>query len=330
MAMYSLSATREAGAATIGPAKPGDGPAIRQLLHSLDLPDQGIENAMTYFWVARGGEGIVGSVGLEVYADLVLLRSLAVARQWQGRGLGRALTDTALSYIAARQYRAVYLLTTTAEAFFACYGFHSVPRTQVPVSVQQSVEFQSACPHTATCMVRTLTYPISAPVSELTIRTARFSDLPAIREIRNQGILDRIATLDTEPHTMEEIQEWFHRHGLRQPVLVAETPAGQAGWISLNVFNPRQAYQYVADLSVYVAREWRGKGIGTQLLQAIIPLARQLEYHKIVLSAFPFNPAGMRLYERQGFTTVGIYKDMGWVDGQWVDTIIMEKLLNQT
>jgi phosphinothricin acetyltransferase len=83
----------------------------------------------------------------------------------------------------------------------------------------------------------------------------------------------------------------------------------------------------VADLSIYLARLWRGKGLGTRLLSPLIPLARELGYHKIVLSAFPTNNAGMHLYTRQGFTTVGIYKEMGLLDGRWVDTIIMEKLL---
>jgi len=100
-----------------------------------------------------------------------------------------------------------------------------------------------------------------------------------------------------------------------------------AGWASLNTFNARAAYQYVADLSIYLARPWRGKGLGARLLSPLIPLARDLGYHKLVLSAFPTNTAGMRLYQRQGFTTVGMYKEMGLLEGRWVDTIIMEKLL---
>jgi phosphinothricin acetyltransferase len=108
---------------------------------------------------------------------------------------------------------------------------------------------------------------------------------------------------------------------------VTEAGDSIAGWASLNTFNARPAYQYVADLSIYLARPWRGKGLGTRLLAPLISLARTLGYHKIVLSAFPTNTAGMRLYARQGFTTVGIYKEMGPLDGRWVDTIIMEKLL---
>ena len=126
---------------------------------------------------------------------------------------------------------------------------------------------------------------------------------------------------------MADTQLWFKRHGPRHPVLVAESGDSIAGWASLNTFNVRAAYQYVAYLSIYLARPWRGKGLGVRLLSPLIPLARELGYHKIVLSAFPTNTAGMRLYARQGFTTVGIYKEMGLLDGRWVDTIIMEKLL---
>jgi len=97
---------------------------------------------MEYFWVARAGERIVGTIGLEVYDDMALLRSLAVTPTRQHTGLGRALTETALSYLTTRQFRAVYLLTTTAEAFFARYGFCLVARDAVPASVQQSVELQ--------------------------------------------------------------------------------------------------------------------------------------------------------------------------------------------
>ena len=176
-------------------------------------------------------------------------------------------------------------------------------------------------------MARPLTYAPSTPAAALHIRAARFADLPLIQEIHNQGIVDRVATLDTTPRTLADTQLWFYRHGPRHPVLVAEVSDSIAGWASLNTFNARPAYQYVADLSIYLARPWRGQGLGSRLLQALLPLARELGYHKIVLSAFPTNTAGMRLYERQGFTTVGIYKEMGLVDGHWVDTILMEKLL---
>ena len=137
-----LSTTRPAVMATPTPALPGDLPAILDLVRAVHLPPEGIEETSAYFWVAREGERIVGTVGLEVYDDLALLRSLAVTPERQRTGLGRALTETALSYLTARQFRAVYLLTTTAEAFFASHDFALLARDEVPASVQRSVEFQ--------------------------------------------------------------------------------------------------------------------------------------------------------------------------------------------
>jgi len=99
------------------------------------------------------------------------------------------------------------------------------------------------------------------------------------------------------------------------------------GWGSLNLFNSRPAYDHVVEFSVYVGREQRGRGIGEALLSALEARARTLAYHKMVLAAFPTNAPGMRLYERHGFTTVGIYHEQGMLDGRWVDVIIMEKIL---
>jgi phosphinothricin acetyltransferase len=160
------------------------------------------------------------------------------------------------------------------------------------------------------------------------IRTARIEDASAIARIYNQGIEDRVATLETFLRSPEERAEWLAARDARHPVIVAVDGGGTVlGWASLNAFNPRPAYDHVADFSVYVGREHRGRGIGDALLGALEERARTLGYHKLVLAAFPTNAPGMRLYERHGFATVGIYHEQGQLDGCWVDTIVMEKLL---
>jgi phosphinothricin acetyltransferase len=162
----------------------------------------------------------------------------------------------------------------------------------------------------------------------LQIHDARVEDAPAIARIYNQGIEDRVATLETQLRSPEERAEWLAARDPRHPVLVARDGGGAVlGWSSLNAFNPRAAYDHVADLSVYVAREHRGRGIGDALLGALEQRARGLGYHKLVLAAFPSNALGMRLYERHGFATVGVYHEQGQLDGRWVDVIAMEKLL---
>ncbi|HET8840059.1 MAG TPA: arsinothricin resistance N-acetyltransferase ArsN1 family A [Ktedonobacteraceae bacterium] len=161
------------------------------------------------------------------------------------------------------------------------------------------------------------------------IREATSEDAASIAHIYNQGIEDRSATLETRLRTAEERAEWIATRGSRHPVIVAVESSGLViGWGSLNPFNPRAAYDHVADFSVYVAREQRGRGIGDALLGSLETRARALGYHKMVLAAFPTNAPGMRLYERHDFHIVGIYHEQGLLDDKWVDVVVMEKLLS--
>lgn len=164
-------------------------------------------------------------------------------------------------------------------------------------------------------------------MDEIVVRLATAADAATICGIYNQGIEDRIATLETELRTPEERRRWLAARGPRHPVVAAETQGQVVGWGSLNEFNPRQAYDHVADFSVYVERRWRGKGVGRKLLADLVERARACGYHKMVLAAFPFNAGGVALYERLGFTQVGIYREQGRLDGRWVDVLIMERLL---
>jgi phosphinothricin acetyltransferase len=160
-----------------------------------------------------------------------------------------------------------------------------------------------------------------------TIRPATLDDAPAIATIYNQGIEDRLATLETQLRSPDERREWLAARGPRHPVVVVEADGRVVGWASLNSFNPRPAYDNVADISVYVERAWRGRGVGRRLIARLVELARAIGYHKLVLAAFPFNEAGMALYRRMGFGTVGIYREQGRLDGRWVDVIVMEQIL---
>ena len=164
-------------------------------------------------------------------------------------------------------------------------------------------------------------------IDRVSIRGTAPDDAASICTIYNQGIDDRLATLETERRTPDERRAWLTARGPRHPVFVAEANGAIVGWASLNVFNPRPAYDHVADLSVYVERAWRGRGIGRRLLSHLVDVGPGFGYHKLVLAAFPFNAPGMALYERLGFRAVGIYREQGLLDGRWVDVIIMERLL---
>src|SRR5437879_3078518 len=123
------------------------------------------------------------------------------------------------------------------------------------------------------------------------VRFAALDDAPAICTIYNQGIDDRVATLETELRDAEERRRWLASRGTRYPVIVAEARGQIIGWSSLNSFNPRRAYDHVADLSVYVERTWRGRGAGRVLLERLLELGRGLHFHKLRLACFATNKA---------------------------------------
>lgn len=140
---------------SLRPAAPADKKAVLSLLRSASLPKEGIEDRFPagYLVVEACGD-VIAAAGLERYGDFGLLRSLAVAPAWRGRGIGRALTASLLQLARAMPLQAVYLLTTTAEAYLAREGFARIERDDVPAGIRASVEFASACPANAVCMFK--------------------------------------------------------------------------------------------------------------------------------------------------------------------------------
>jgi L-amino acid N-acyltransferase YncA len=161
----------------------------------------------------------------------------------------------------------------------------------------------------------------------MNIRRATRADLEAIRLIYNQGIEDRIATLETEPKDQTYMEEWFAQRTGRYAVLVAEDEGHVVGWASINPYHNRCAYDGVGDLSVYINREHRGKGIGYRLLQELEKVGLENGFYKFVLFTFPFNGLGQGLYRKSGYREVGVFRNQGRLDGTFVDVMAMEKLL---
>jgi amino-acid N-acetyltransferase len=134
-----------------------DEPRVEALLKAADLPLDGVHEALDCFVVAEEGNDLVGVAGIEECGKSgtnALLRSVAVKDSWRGRGLGRALVTSAIAVAEQRGARALYLLTTTADTYFPSFGFRRTTRDAVPAEVKATKEFTSACPDSATVMVR--------------------------------------------------------------------------------------------------------------------------------------------------------------------------------
>ncbi len=135
---------------TFRPAAPDDWTHIAALLTSVHLPLDGAQEHLDSFLAAFRADTLAGVAGLERYGSVGLLRSVAVAER--GTGLGLELVRRLLDRAAADGLTHVVLLTTTAADYFPRFGFRRILRQDVPLAVQESVEFKSACPASAVVM----------------------------------------------------------------------------------------------------------------------------------------------------------------------------------
>ena len=159
------------------------------------------------------------------------------------------------------------------------------------------------------------------------VRPARRADAAAIAEIYNQGILERIATFEAEPRTVEQMEAWVDEHGGRYPALVGEIDGQVVGWASVGTYRPRACYAGIGEDSIYVHRDWRGRGLGKVLVQALIDEAERQGYWKLVSRIFTFNAASLKVARELGFREVGIYEKHAKLDDEWLDVVIVERLI---
>lgn len=135
-------------------AHPADRVVAERLVSGAGLPVEGLHDQFPVsYWVAVQDGRVVGCVGLERHGDCGLLRSLAVEEQARGASVGTALLTRVLTEARGASLAAVYLLTTTAAAFFSRHGFADASRADAPLAIRQSAEFASICPASAACLV---------------------------------------------------------------------------------------------------------------------------------------------------------------------------------
>ena len=159
---------------------------------------------------------------------------------------------------------------------------------------------------------------------DLYLRPAGAGDAAAVTAIYNDGIADRLATFETRPRTVAEIEEWFEA-GL--PFLVAERGGEVVGWARVSPYSDRCVYEGVGEHGVYVARSARGAGIGRRLLAALCEEAERAGLYKLTSRVFTDNAASRAVHLAAGFDEVGVQRRHGRLDGRWKDCVLVERLL---
>lgn len=130
---------------------------VVRLLAAAQLPTEDLTAAhCQHFFYAESSGTATGLVGLELFGDVALLRSLVVAPQRRGMGEGKALLQCAEDHARASGVHSLYLLTTTAERFFAKHGYRRIPRDSAPACIRNTREFAGICPASSAFMIRDL------------------------------------------------------------------------------------------------------------------------------------------------------------------------------
>jgi amino-acid N-acetyltransferase len=137
-------------------ASESDIPPIKDLLNECELPSEDIDHHVNNFMIVYDGGHFVGVIGIEILGENGLLRSLAVKPDHRGAGLAKKLCNEIQAYAALQGISTLYLLTVTAENFFAHLGFEKIPRDIVPDAIKETQEFNELCPFSSACMVKSI------------------------------------------------------------------------------------------------------------------------------------------------------------------------------
>jgi phosphinothricin acetyltransferase len=157
-------------------------------------------------------------------------------------------------------------------------------------------------------------------------RPATTADADAIAAIYNEGIADRMATFETRPRAAEDVRGWFD--GVH-PIVVVEEDGAVIAFASTSTYRPRHWYAGIAEFSVYVGREARGKGAGRVAMEALIAASATAGLWKLVSRVFIENHASRALLRTAGFREVGVYEKHGKLGETWHDVVIVERLITE-
>jgi L-amino acid N-acyltransferase YncA len=165
------------------------------------------------------------------------------------------------------------------------------------------------------------------------VRRAGRDDCPGILAIYNDAVLKTTASYDYEPRTLAQRLEWLDAHQRDDYAVFVAEETGAAGatqivgWSALNQYHDRVGYRFTTENSVYVAEAARGRGVGSLLLAPLIPAAQARGLHAIIAAIDAANEASIRLHAKFGFETVGLFKEVGFKFGRWLDVAYMERRL---
>ncbi|ASV29783.1 GNAT family N-acetyltransferase [Maribacter cobaltidurans] len=155
----------------------------------------------------------------------------------------------------------------------------------------------------------------------LIIRTMDSSDWNQVSNIYKEGIETGMATFET---IVPSYEKWDSAH-LKNCRFVAISKKEIAGWVILSAVSGRHVYRGVAEVTVYIGKNYRGMGIGKALMQHLILESEKEGFWTLQSGIFPSNKASLKLHESVGFRKIGIRERVGNLKGEWIDNVLYER-----
>lgn len=160
------------------------------------------------------------------------------------------------------------------------------------------------------------------------IRNAEIKDLPYILDIMNEAIINTTAIYDYHERDEKYVQKWYQQlHETGMPVIVCEADGKCVAYGCYSRFRPKDGYRFCVEHSVYIHKDYRGKGYGAMLLSELIIAAKQQKIHTMIAGIDAANSISIEFHKKFGFVEVGFLKEVGYKFDRWLDLIFMEKIL---
>lgn len=163
---------------------------------------------------------------------------------------------------------------------------------------------------------------------QLEIRPATPADADAINDIYNHYVRTSTATFDTGEMTREDRLAWLLKHVGVHPALVVVRDGAVVGWGSLSQFRERKAWERTVEISVYIAPDATGGGIGPAMSDELLSRARELGHHAIISQIVHENAASLKMVERLGYERIGTLRQVGRKFDRWLDVVLMEYVID--
>ena len=165
-------------------------------------------------------------------------------------------------------------------------------------------------------------------MSAVSLRAAQVSDAEAIAVIYNYEVETSTATFDLVPRSIDAQREWITaRSGAFSALVADDSAAGVIGFAALSTYRDRAGYRTTVENSVYVHRDHQRRGVGRLLLGALLEVARDSGFHTVIARIDSQSSGSLALHESLGFVVVGVERQIGRKFGRWLDSVIMQKML---